>query len=276
VSSVARHDDDPSELGRRLAVCAALSIPVVAMAMIPALQFRAWQWLSLTLAAPVVVWGAWPIHRATWLNLRHRAATMDTLISVGVLAAFGWSLYALFFGDAGELGMKHPFTLTIERGAGGETLYLEVAAAVVTLILTGRYFEARAKRRSGAALRALLELGAKDAAVLRDGGEMRVPIEQLVVGDRFVVRPGEKIATDGVVEEGTSAIDASLLTGESVPVEVGPGSAVTGATGWSCARPASAPIRSSRRWRGWCRTRSRGRPRYSGSPTGSRRCSCPW
>ena len=198
--------------------------------MIPALQFEYWQWLSLTLAAPVVTWGAWPFHRAAWTNLRHATATMDTLISLGVLAAFGWSLYALFLGDAGVPGMTHGFTFRAERGMGSSMLYLEVAAGVTTFILAGRYFEARAKRRSGAALQALLELGAKDVAVLRDGAEQRIPIDQLAVGDEFVVRPGEKVATDGVITAGTSAIDASLLTGEPVPVEVGPGDPVTGAT----------------------------------------------
>ncbi len=226
-------DDTNPELAslrQRLVVSTLLTVPVVAMAMIPALQFDHWQWLSLTLAAPVVVWGAAPFHRAAWRNLRHGAATMDTLISVGVFAAFGWSLYALFLGEAGDTGMTMTFDLTPTRGSGQHEIYLEVAAAVTVFILAGRYFEARAKRRSGAALRALLELGAKDVDVLRDGGEVRVPIDQLVVGDRFVARPGEKLATDGVVEEGTSAIDASLLTGESVPVEVGPGDSVTGAT----------------------------------------------
>ena len=230
--------DDPSDgepeelrtLRQRLYGSAALSVPVIVLAMVPAFQFDAWQWLSLTLAAPVVTWGAWPFHRAAWTNLRHAAATMDTLISVGVVAAFGWSLYALFLGSAGEIGMSHDFTLLADRTAGASQVYLEVAAGVTTFILAGRYFEARAKRRSGAALRALLELGAKDVAVLRDGGEHRIPVEQLAVDDRFVVRPGEKLATDGQVEEGTSAIDTSLLTGEPVPVEVGPGDAVTGAT----------------------------------------------
>ena len=200
------------------------------MATVPALQFDNWQWLSLTLAAPVVVWGALPFHRAALANLRHGAATMDTLISIGTLAAFGWSLYALFFGDAGMVGMKMPFDLTIDRGSGADEIYLEVAAAVTTFILAGRYFEARAKRRAGAALQALLELGAKDVVVVRGGREERIAVDDLKVGDRFVARPGEKIATDGVVEEGSSAIDASLLTGESVPVEVSPGDPVTGAT----------------------------------------------
>ena len=226
-------DDSPDALAalrRRLLVSTALTVPVVLMAMVPALQFDHWQWLSLTLAAPVVVWGAWPFHRAAWANLRHGAATMDTLISLGTLAAFGWSLYALFLGDAGDAGMRMGFDLTLSRGDGADEIYLEVAAGVTVFILAGRYFEARAKRRSGAALRTLLELGAKDVTVLRDATEVTVPIEQLAVGDRFVVRSGEKVATDGVVEEGTSAIDASLLTGESVPVEVGPGDDVTGAT----------------------------------------------
>jgi Cu+-exporting ATPase len=223
-------DDETASLRTRLQTSIALTVPVVLLAMVPALQFDAWQWLSLTLAAPVVTWGAWPFHRAMAANLRHGAATMDTLISIGVLAAFGWSLYALFWGTAGEIGMTHGFSWTAERGEGGSQIYLEVAAGVTTFILAGRFFEARAKRRSGAALRALLELGAKDVAVLRDGAEVRLPIDQLAVGDRFVVRPGEKVATDGTVVEGTSAIDASLLTGEPVPVEVAPGDPVTGAT----------------------------------------------
>ncbi|WP_347351953.1 heavy metal translocating P-type ATPase [Intrasporangium sp.] len=227
-------DEHVRSLRQRLLVSAALSIPVIVLAMVPALQFRNWQWLSLTLAAPVVVWGAWPFHRAAWVNLRHRTTTMDTLISMGTLAAFGWSLYALFLGTAGMPGMTHPFELTIARGDGAGNIYLEVAAGVTTFILAGRYFEARSKRQAGAALRALLELGSKDVGVLRQGPagvrEERVPTEQLAVGDRFVVRPGEKVATDGVVEEGSSAVDASMLTGEPVPVEVGVGDAVTGAT----------------------------------------------
>ncbi|WP_018349450.1 heavy metal translocating P-type ATPase [Longispora albida] len=214
----------------RAVISALLAIPVIAMAMVPALQFTYWQWASLTLAAPVIVWGAWPFHVATWKNMKTGTATMDTLVSMGVLAAFGWSLYALFLGTAGEPGMTHPFTFTVDRLAGAGNIYLEVAAGVTTFILAGRYFEHRAKRRAGSALRALLELGAKDVAVLREGKEIRIPADQLAVGELFVVRPGEKIATDGVVAEGTSAVDASLLTGESVPVEVGPGDAVTGAT----------------------------------------------
>ena len=222
--------DETVALRNRLLISAALSLPVVLMAMIPVLQFDNWQWLSLTLAAPVVVWGAYPFHRAAWTNLRHGTATMDTLISLGTSAAFIWSLYALFFGDAGVTGMTMAFQLTIERGSGTNEIYLEVAAAVTTFILAGRYFEARAKRRTGAALHALLDLGAKDVVVLRNGAEERIAVDRLEVGDLFLARPGEKIATDGVVEEGTSAIDASLLTGESVPIEVVPGDAVTGAT----------------------------------------------
>nr|MBS1900344.1 copper-translocating P-type ATPase [Actinomycetota bacterium] len=268
--------DDPElrSLRTRLVVSAVLAVPVIAMAMIPALQFTNWQWASLALAAPVIVWGAWPFHRAAWLNLRHGAATMDTLISMGTLAAFGWSLYALFLGTAGMPGMRHEFSFALQAGDGSSNIYLEVGAGVTVFILAGRYFEKRSKRRAGAALRALLELGAKDVAVLRasagagaggaapeaadagavpgdadsaaggagsDAGsaspqtavrteEVRIPIAQLVVGDEFVVRPGEKIATDGVIVSGTSAVDASMLTGESVPVEVGAGDAVTGAT----------------------------------------------
>jgi Cu+-exporting ATPase len=222
--------DEQRAVRDRLAVSMVLGLPVLVLAMVRSLQFTNWQWLALTLSAPVAVWGAWPFHRAAWLNLRHATATMDTLISAGVLAAFGWSLYALFIGDAGEPGMKMSFTFDVARGRGAHEIYLEVAVAVTVFLLAGRWFEARAKRRSGAALRALLDLGARDVAVLRDGVETRVRVEELAVGDRFVVRPGEKVATDGVVDEGTSAIDASLLTGESIPVEVGPGDAVTGAT----------------------------------------------
>jgi P-type Cu+ transporter len=222
--------DPAAALRQRLLISLVLTVPVIAMAMIPALQFTNWQWLSLTLAAPVVVWGAWPFHQAAWANLRHGTATMDTLISMGTIAAFGWSIYALFWGTAGMPGMTHPFELTISPTDGTGNIYFEVAAGVTTFILAGRYFEARAKRRAGAALRALLELGAKDVAVRRNGVEQRIPIEQLAVGDEFVVRPGEKIATDGVVIEGNSAVDASMLTGESVPVEVGPDDQVVGAT----------------------------------------------
>ncbi|MFI9837920.1 heavy metal translocating P-type ATPase, partial [Nonomuraea sp. NPDC051941] len=219
--------DELRPLRQRLITAVVLSVPVVAMAMVPALQFTNWQWLSLVLAAPVVVYAGWPFHKAAWTNLRHGAATMDTLISVGTLAAFGWSLWALFFGSAGTPGMTHPFAFTIERTDGSGNIYLETAAAVTAFILAGRYFESRSKRRAGAALRALLELGAKEVE-LADG--RRIPTDQLKAGDTFVVRPGEKIATDGVILEGSSAVDASMLTGESVPVEVRPGDAVTGAT----------------------------------------------
>ena len=222
-------DDETAALRQRLLISLLLAVPVVVLAMVPALQFRDWQWLSLALAAPVVVWGAWPFHRAALLNIRHGAATMDTLISTGVAASFAWSLYALFFGTAGETGMRMPFTLLAEHaGAGASAIYLDTAAGVTVLVLLGRYFEARAKRRSGAALRALAALGAKDAAVLRDGREVRVPVARLAAGDLFVVRPGEKIAVDGMVESGASAVDASMLTGEQVPVEVTAGDAVTG------------------------------------------------
>ncbi|MFF4137944.1 heavy metal translocating P-type ATPase [Streptomyces mirabilis] len=225
-------DEDPelASLRERLVVSALLALPVVLMSMVPALQFDNWQWLSLTLAAPVVVWGALPFHRAAFTNARHGAATMDTLVSVGTLAAFGWSLWALFWGHAGMPGMRHGFDLTVSRTEGSSTIYLEVAAGVVAFILLGRYLEARSKRRAGAALRALMELGAKDVAVLRDGREVRIPVARMATGDRFVVRPGEKIATDGTVVEGSSAVDAAMLTGESVPVDVTVGSGVTGAT----------------------------------------------
>ena len=225
-------DEDPTApLRRRLVISALLSLPVLLLAMIEPLQFDNWQWLSLQLATPVVLWGGWPFHRAAWANLKHGTATMDTLISVGTLAAWGWSVIALFFLDAGDPGMRMPFDLVVGRDESASQLYLEVASVVTVFILAGRYFEARAKRRAGAALEALLELGAKEANVLDDDGvERRVAAEALLVGDRFVVRPGEKLATDGVVEEGHSAIDRSLLTGESVPVEVAPGDAVIGAT----------------------------------------------
>ncbi|MEU7009845.1 heavy metal translocating P-type ATPase [Streptomyces sp. NPDC046332] len=221
-------DPELDSLRTRLTVSAVLSAPVVLLAMVPALQFDNWQWLSLTLAAPVVVWGGLPFHRAAWTNLRHGAATMDTLVSIGTLAAFGWSLWALFLGDAGMPGMRHGFDLTVGRADGSSTVYLEVAAGVVTFILLGRFLEARAKRKAGSALRALMALGAKDVAVLRDGAEVRIPVDALRVGELFVVRPGEKIATDGTVAEGASAVDASLLTGESVPVDVTDGDPVTG------------------------------------------------
>ena len=225
-------EEDPAgPLRRRLIVSTLLSVPVLLMAMIPSLQFDNWQWLSLQMVTPVVLWCAWPFHRAAWANLKQATATMDTLISVGTLSAYLWSLYALFLGDAGMNSMRMEFSLIPSSGGGANEIYLETAAIVTTFILAGRYFEARAKRRAGAALKALLELGAKDVAILDDdGAERRIPIDQLQVGDRFVVRPGEKVATDGVVESGSSAVDNSMLTGESVPVEVGPGSDVAGAT----------------------------------------------
>ncbi|MFP8906944.1 heavy metal translocating P-type ATPase [Streptomyces atacamensis] len=223
-------DRELASLRQRFLVSLALSVPVVLLSMVPALQFDNWQWLSLTLAAPVVVWGALPFHRAAWTNARHGAATMDTLVSVGTTAALGWSLWALFLGDAGMPGMRHGFELTVSRADAASALYLEVAAGVTTFILLGRYLEARSKRSAGAALRALLELGAKEVTVLRGGREERIPVAELAVGDRFLVRPGEKIATDGTVVEGSSAVDASMLTGESVPVDVSAGDAVTGAT----------------------------------------------
>ena len=228
-------DDDPARgIRRRLLVSAVLSVPVIAMAMVPGLQFTYWQWVALALTTPVLVWGALPFHRAAWTNLKHATATMDTLISMGTIAAFAWSVYALVFGTAGHPGMTHAFELTIDRMDGTANIYLEVVAGVTTFLLLGRYFEARSKRRAGAALRALLELGARDVAVLREGAkgrrEERIPVEQLAVGDLFLVRPGEKIATDGVVEEGNSAIDMSMLTGESIPVEVASGDSIAGAT----------------------------------------------
>ena len=217
-------------LKQRLIGAAVLSVPVIAMAMVPALQFDYWGFASLVLAAPVVVWAGWPFHKAAWANLKHGAATMDTLIAVGTSAALIWSIIALFFGTAGQPGVVHPFELTISRTDGLGHIYLEVAAGVITFVLLGRYFEKTSKRQAGAALRALLELGAKEVSILRGGQEQRVPIEELNVADEFVVRPGEKIATDGVVTSGNSAIDASMLTGESVPVEVTEGDTVAGAT----------------------------------------------
>ncbi|CAM5663232.1 Copper-translocating P-type ATPase OS=Streptomyces alboniger OX=132473 GN=CP975_12335 PE=3 SV=1 [Streptomyces alboniger] len=226
----AEEDSESVSLRQRLTVSIVLAVPVVLLSMIPALQFDNWQWLALTLASPVVVWGGLPFHRAAWTNVRHGAATMDTLVSLGTLAAFGWSLWALFLGDAGMPGMRDHFEPTASRMDGTSTIYLEVAAGVTAFILLGRYLEARAKRRAGAALRALMELGVKDVGVLRDGREVRIPAARLTVGDRFVVRPGEKVATDGTVVEGASAVDASMLTGESVPVDVAVGDTVTGAT----------------------------------------------
>jgi Cu+-exporting ATPase len=229
-AEVAEHDET-APLRRRLVFAVLLSVPTLLMAMVPALQFDNFQWLSLNLVTPVVLWAAWPFHKAAWANLKHGTATMDTLISVGTLAAWLWSLYALFIGDAGMNDMRMAFDVIPNAGEGADQIYLETAGIVTTFLLAGRYFEAKAKRRAGAALKALLELGAKDVAVLdADGGERRIPVEQLAVGDRFVVRPGEKVATDGIVEQGTSAVDMSMLTGESVPVEVAPGAEIAGAT----------------------------------------------
>ncbi len=221
--------DEATALRRRLVVSVTLAIPVVVLAMVPAVQFPNWQWVSLALATPVAVWGAWPFHRAALANVRHGAATMDTLISAGVSAAYLWSLFTLIFGTAGAAGAHMSFSLLARRAETGD-IYLEAAAGVTALVLLGRYLETRAKRRAGAALRALLELGAKDVAVLRDGREQRIPAVQLAVGERFVVRPGEKIAADGVVEAGGSAVDISMLTGEAAPTEVAAGDHVTGAT----------------------------------------------
>ena len=252
------------------------------MAMIPALQFDNFQWLSLNLVTPVVLWAAWPFHKAAWANLKHGAATMDTLISVGTLAAWLWSLYALFIGDAGMNDMRMAFDVIPNPGEGADQIYLETAGIVTTFLLAGRYFEAKAKRRAGAALKALLELGAKDVAVLdADGSERRVPVEQLAVGDRFVVRPGEKVATDGIVEEGTCAVDMSMLTGESVPVEVG--ARLRGRrrdrqrrrAPRSSAPPRSAPTPRWPRSPGWSRTPRPARRRSSASPTASPASSCP-
>ncbi|MCT2249918.1 heavy metal translocating P-type ATPase [Kocuria rhizophila] len=223
-------DSELTSLKHRLIGAIVLTVPVIAMAMVPALQFTYWQWASLALAAPVIVWAAWPFHKAAWTNLRHGTATMDTLISMGTTAAFLWSLYALFLGTAGTPGMTHPFEFTIAPSDGAGNIYLEAVAGVTMFILAGRYFEKRSKRQAGAALRALLELGAKEVSVLRNGAEVKIPTSDLAVGDEFVVRPGEKIATDGTVASGTSAVDASMLTGESVPVEVVAGDPVTGAT----------------------------------------------
>jgi Cu+-exporting ATPase len=237
-SEPSRPDEQPAgdqdaiaALRRRALLAALLSVPALALAMVPALQFDNFQWLSLNLVTPVVLWAAWPFHKAAWANLRHGAATMDTLVSVGTLAAWLWSLYALFIGDAGMNDMRMAFEIVPKAGAGADQIYLETAGIVTTFLLAGRYFEAKAKRRAGAALTALLELGAKDVAIVdADGAERRIPVEQLAVGDRFVVRPGEKVATDGIVEHGASAVDMSMLTGESVPVEVSAGSEVAGAT----------------------------------------------
>jgi P-type Cu+ transporter len=267
-------------LRRRLVVSALLAAPVVLLSMIGPLQFDNWQWLSLTLAAPVVVWGALPFHRAAWTNLRHGAATMDTLVSTGTLAAFGWSLWALFFGTAGMPGMRHGFDLTAGRTDGASVIYLEVAAGVTVFILLGRYLEARSKRQSGAALRALMDMGAKDVAVLRDGTEVRVPVDRLAVGDRFVVRPGEKIATTASswrapppsMPRCSAASPYRSTCGRASPSPARPS---TPPAGWSSRPPPSARTPGSPAWRSSWRTPRTARRRCSGSPTGSRRSSYP-
>ncbi len=222
--------DHAAELRTRLVWAAVLGVPVIAMAMVPVLQFPGWQWLSLLLTIGIYTWSAWPFHHSALVNARYRATTMDTLISLGTTAAFGWSLYALFFGDAGHLGYTHRFELNLMRGHGEANLYFEAVAGIVVFLLLGRYIEARSKAAAGEAVRSLLHLGATEATLLVDGREVRVPIDQLAVGDEFVVRPGEKLATDGVVVSGFSAVDNSLVTGESVPVDVVPGDPVIGAT----------------------------------------------
>ncbi len=220
-----------STLFQRFVVSAVLTVPLVLITMIPALQFDYWQWVALGLATPIVFWGGMPFHRSAWMAARHGGSTMDTLISLGTLAAYFWSLYALLFGMAGEIGMTMEFELVPARGSGLEHLYFEVAGVVTTFLLAGRYFEERAKSRAGDALKALLDMGAKEVSVIgADGAEKKVPVESLGIGDRFVVRPGEKVATDGVVVEGASAVDESLLTGESVPVEKHAGDEVVGAS----------------------------------------------
>jgi P-type Cu+ transporter len=216
------------DLGRRLAVCLPLAAAVVVVSMVPAAQFRGWQWLALAAAAPVAIWGAWPFHRAAWLGLGHGAATMDTLVSLGIGTALAWSVGAMVFGPAGALGMKMPFTVTFSS-AGGSTIYLDVAAGVTAAVLAGRYLESRAKTRSGAALAALGQLAARTVLARRAGAQVRIPAADLAAGEEFVVRPGERVATDGVIVSGRSAVDASVLTGESMPAEVGPGDEVTGA-----------------------------------------------
>ncbi|MFC8564467.1 heavy metal translocating P-type ATPase [Streptomyces sp. NPDC057245] len=212
----------------RLAVTALLAVPVLVLSMVPALQFRNWQWLCFVLAAPVAAWSAWPFHLRALRGLRHSTATMDTLVSLGVVASFSWSVYALFLGGAGEPGMRMAFSLVPSASEGMAHLYLEAAVSVPLFVLTGRYLEARARAGTGAALRSLAELAARKVSVKDGRGERSVPIEQLRPGQVFVVRPGERIATDGRVTQGSSAVDLSLVTGESEPVEVGPGSAVIG------------------------------------------------
>ena len=276
---------DPTRaLRERLIVAAVLSVPVVAMAMVPALQFTYWQWISLALAAPVVVWGAWPFHRAAWANLRHAAATMDTLVSMGVTAAFAWSLWALLFGTAGVPGTTHPFALTVVPSDGAATLYLDVAAGVTTFLLAGRYMEARARRRAGAALRALLELGAKDVTVLRVGSDgtaaesgSRPTTSPWVTGSSCApARRSPPTASSRTARPPSTrrCSPASRYPSRSGRALRSPGPRSTPAGGSSCARPGSVRTRSSRRWRAWSRKRRAARPRPSGWPTGSPGCSC--
>jgi Cu+-exporting ATPase len=215
------------ELGRRLAACVPLAVVVVVLSMVPAAQFAGWQWLALVLTLPVAGWGAWPFHRAAALGLGHGAATMDTLVSLGIGTSLLWSVGAMLFGQAGALGMKMPFTVTFSA-AGSSTVYLDVAAAVTAAVLAGRYLESRAKTRSGAALAALARLSARTVVVRRDGAELRIPAGELAAGEEFAVRPGERVAADGVIVSGRSTVENSVLTGEAVPAEVGPGDAVTG------------------------------------------------
>ncbi|MFZ1412063.1 MAG: HAD-IC family P-type ATPase, partial [Micropruina sp.] len=222
--------DRAALLQRKVIVSAILAVPVVVLATVSAWQFPGWQWVSLALTTPVYAWAGWGFHKSALVNARHRATTMDTLISLGTTAAFAWSLYALFFGHAGEIGYTHAFELMLERGSGEGNIYFEAVVAIITFLLLGRYVEARSKRRAGEAVRALLHLGASDATLLRNGVETTVPIDFLNVGDSFVVRPGEKIATDGEVIQGSSAVDNSMITGESLPVDVTVGDPVIGAT----------------------------------------------
>ncbi|MDR0488193.1 MAG: heavy metal translocating P-type ATPase [Propionibacteriaceae bacterium] len=232
--SASLHKDELREASHpsltKLVICAVLTLPVAVLAMIPVLQFPGWQWVSLSLTTPVVLWGAWGFHCTMALNLRHRSTTMDTLVSLGIGASYLWSLYALFFGEAGQIGMRMVFHWLPSRQDATMMLYLEVASVLTVLILLGRYLEARASTRSSQAIRSLLDMGAKDATLIRDGHELLVPITELTPGDLFLIRPGDKVATDGVVAEGHSAVDQSLLTGESIPVDVGPGDLVVGAT----------------------------------------------
>ncbi|MGW1657673.1 heavy metal translocating P-type ATPase [Streptomyces atratus] len=224
-----RAQDEAATERNRLVITALLAVPVIVLSMVPSLQFRNWQWLCFTLSAPVILWSAWPFHLRALRGLRHSSATMDTLVSLGVISSFAWSVYALFLGGAGARDMRMPFTLLPSAGGGIAHVYLEAAVAVPLFVLTGRFLEARARHGTGEALRSLAGLAAKDVTVRDSGQERRIPVEQLLVGQEFVVRPGERVATDGVVVSGRSALDLSLVTGESDPAEVGPGQSVVGA-----------------------------------------------